>query len=267
MKKHLKKYVFISFILSFTLHSCYHAENEKIIASSNYITKEIKNIAPFNKIILMGSPDVEYRQNKENKSTIRIYGSDNLIDKVETTIHNGTLEIKLQPGTSYNGEGRLKVILSSPQLDQASIIGSGDIDLIDILQGKDLKLEINGSGDIDAKKLKYESVNLFISGSGDIDLRNVNSNKIVAEIHGSGDIKLKGKTNEGSYSIAGSGDIQATQLTAQSVHTSVMGSGDISCNAQQKLEGNISGSGNISYSGNPKQLQLNGKNKNYHKIQ
>ncbi len=266
MKKSLKIHGFISLILLFTISSYCNANNKKIIASSNYITKEIKDVASFTKIILTGSPDVEYRQNKGNKSTIQIYGSDNLIDKVETRIHNGALEIRLQPGTSYSGDSRLKIILSSPQLDEASIMGSGDIDLIGTLQGENLKLHINGSGDIDAENLKYESVYLLISGSGDIDLENINSKRLSAGIQGSGDIKLKGKTNEGIYSIDGSGDIQATQLTAESVRASIAGSGDINCNALQRLEGRISGSGDISYSGNPEQLRLDGKDKSFHRI-
>lgn len=96
---------------------------QSITPSKKYITKELNNVSNFSSIRVLGSPDVEYRQSSDSKTTVSIYGSDNLVDLLEVSTVNGVLQVNIKKGVKIlSGERRLKVIASSPSLDDANAI-------------------------------------------------------------------------------------------------------------------------------------------------
>lgn len=61
---------------------------QSITPSKKYITKELNNVSNFSSIRVLGSPDVEYRQSSDSKTTVSIYGSDNLVDLLVELVGN-----------------------------------------------------------------------------------------------------------------------------------------------------------------------------------
>mgnify|MGYP003451658651 FL=1 len=124
---------------------------------------------------------------------------------------------------------------------------------------KDFKLSISGSGDIEGKQIYCANLDLSINSSGDIELDHIVANHVESKITGSGDITLEGKAKTANYGISGSGDIEANKLMVNTVHAKISGSGDITCFATQSLSGGVSGSGTVSYRGNPKNIEFSRK--------
>ena len=154
---------------------------QTVTPSKKYITKELNNVSNFSSISVLGSPDVEYRQSNGSKTTVSIYGSDNLVDLLEVSTVNGVLQVNIKKGVKIlSGERRLKVIASSPSLNQVNIKGSA----------QKATLTVNGSGDISAEKLAATNVVATVAGSGDIVC--YASRQLDARVSGSGDIKYKG---------------------------------------------------------------------------
>ena len=58
---------------------------QTVTPSKKYITKDLNNVGTFSSIRVLGSPDVEYRQSSGSKTTVSIYGSDNLVDLLEVS--------------------------------------------------------------------------------------------------------------------------------------------------------------------------------------
>lgn len=158
-----------------------------------------------------------------------------------------------------SGERRLKVIASSPSLNQVDIKGSADVYLKGTIKGNDLNLNIAGSGDIEAENLQYTNIFALVKGSGDIDLKNVKATTVVSEVNGSGDINMKGSAQKATLTVNGSGDISAEKLAATNVVATVAGSGDIVCYASGQLDARVSGSGDIEYKGSPSVVNKQGK--------
>ena len=75
-----------------------------------------------------------------------------------------------------------------------------------------------------------------------------------ATISGSGDITLNGKTTDFEVRVSGSGDVNAYDLSALNVTANVSGSADIEVTATEMIQARVSGSGDISYRGNPKKI-------------
>ena len=88
-------------------------------------------------------------------------------------------------------------------------------------------------------------------GSSDISVSNVKNRSLTVSINGAGDLTASGKTGIFSANISGSGNVSARDLHADEVDISIDGSGDAVVYSSEKLRASIEGAGDISYYGNP----------------
>lgn len=227
-----------------------NAQQTVVEGSKTYTTKKV-NVDSFKHLVLTGSPDVVYTQTNSGKPQVEIYGPDNLVALLETNVEDNKLIIKFKENTSVRHKGKFEVRVSAPEVKSMEVKGSGDITLANTIKTTKLSLSVQGSGDIEGKKLECEILDLSVQGSGDIKLENIKSTDLKAQVAGSGDIELGGSSKSASYRVNGSGDIKATDLKAEDVQANVNGSGNIRCHATKALKGSVNGSGTVRYKGNP----------------
>ena len=275
------KTICIAFATLLTTSSCALSAqdwgNKRIKESKNYVTKEIK-VGDFNKIVLNGSAGVTYTQ-KPGKPQVIVHTSDNIAEALDIHEKGGTLYISFKKGYSVSYT-KLEINASSASLNETVMNGSGDITLGDLDTDGTLRIQLNGSGDIEGKDIRCINATVSLAGSGDIALRSMECKELTttvagsgdvvlngvrtasaqASVAGSGDLTLRGEAAEVQYSVAGSGDLHASELKAKSVNASVAGSGDITCHATDYLRARTTGSGSIGYKGKPKELDLPKKN-------
>jgi hypothetical protein len=120
--------------------------------------------------------------------------------------------------------GRLQVDLSGPALREATLNGSGSIELQDLDQDH-LRLRIRGSGTASGNG-KVQSLQLEIMGSGSAHLARLAETNADVTIDGSGDADVA-PVGAARVTIAGSGDVRLHAQPAQ-LSTHVYGSGRIS---------------------------------------
>lgn len=259
MKQGLLSITIIAMLI-FSTNAC--SQSTRVTGSKNYITKEVK-VDNFTEIKLTGSPDVIYTQSP-GKAKVEIYGSDNIVDLIETYVKDGALIVQFKSNTQINNSGKLEVRVNSAQLNRVNITGSGDVTFANGIKGTDnLTLSIQGSGDIGGTNITCQNLSIAIQGSGDIQLNEIASSFTKVAISGSGDIELNGKSKKAEYSVSGSGDISAEGLMVEDLSARVSGSGDIKCYATTTLKAHVGGSGDIEYKGNP---QVESSRKGVHKL-
>lgn len=275
------KTICIAFATLLTTSSCALSAqdwgNKRIKESKNYVTKEIK-VGDFNKIVLNGSAGVTYTQ-KPGKPQVIVHTSDNIAEALDIHEKGGTLYISFKKGYSVSYT-KLEINASSASLNETVMNGSGDITLGNLDTDGSLRIQLNGSGDIEGKDIRCINATVSLAGSGDIALRSMECKELTttvagsgdvvlngvrtasaqASVAGSGDLTLRGEAAEVQYSVAGSGDLHASELKAKSVNASVAGSGNITCHATDYLRARTTGSGSIGYKGKPKELDLPKKN-------
>lgn len=250
----------ITFMIAILVLFAIKIQAQSVTPSKKYITREVSSVTDFSSIHVLGSPDVEYRQSGDSKTTVSVYGSDNLVDLLEVATVNGVLNVKFKEGVKIlAGERRLKVIASSPSLVNVDVLGSADVNLKGTVRGSDLRLNVSGSGDIEADDLRVTNITAIVKGSGDISLKKVKAAQVNSQVNGSGDIEVQGVAEQAILSLSGSGDITAGKLAATRVTAKVTGSGDIECNATRQLDATVFGSGDIEYAGNPSVVNKQGK--------
>ncbi len=93
-----------------------------------------------------------------------------------------------------------------------------------------------------------------VNGASDVHLNSIRSDDFNIRLTGSGDITANGNTKALYVTITGSGDINAKKLIAQKATVDLKGSADVTITAQKTLDISISGSGDITYFGNPERI-------------
>ena len=213
--------------------SCSAQWGKTIKGNGNNVTIE-RSTGDYDGIAVSGWFDVDLVSGNEGDITLQ--GDENLLEYIITEVKDGKLVIKTEKGvnlksSSWKSEIRITVPVES--ISSVSMSGSGDI--------------------VGKTKIKSDKFSTAMSGSGDITL-DIDSNLISASMSGSGDITLSGKTTDFDATVSGSGDIEAYNLEADNVSATVSGSADIQVTAKKSIKARVSGSGDISYRGNPEKV-------------
>lgn len=224
----MKKIITLSLVV-FTV-SCSAQWGKKIKGNGNTVTID-RSVGDYDAVALSGWFDVDLVDGKEGE--ISLEGESNLLEYIKTEVKDGKLVIKVEKGVNLKPSSWDEGIRITVPIETIS------------------SLALSGSGDIVGKKIiKTDNFKTAMSGSGDITI-SVQANSVVASMSGSGDINLSGSTKDFQASISGSGDIKAYDLEADNVDAKVSGSADIKVTANKMLKARVSGSGDISYRGNP----------------
>ena len=189
------------------------------IQGSGNIISESRELNNFTSIILLGSIDVNIKTSESNNCVV--VADDNLIPYIKTEVVNNKLNISLNE--SYSSEEKLVVNINTPNYDEVSLSGSGNINILDFKNNnlslnisgsgnitgngevETLVVKINGSGNLMSNEIKSKSATITINGSGDGEV--FASDSISAKINGSGNIKYFGNPENVDSIINGSGDI------------------------------------------------------------
>lgn len=118
---------------------------------------------------------------------------------------------------------RLKITVIAPNVRRFEVQGSGDLE-IRRLESPDVDLTLSGSGDISARG-KVEVVRVDSSGSGHAELSDLKAKDATLDLSGSGGAALFA-TGKAKIDISGSGDVEL-RTEPKSVSSEINGSGEI----------------------------------------
>lgn len=228
----MKKAIVLTLVLAITA-SCSAQWGKKIKGNGEKVTID-RSTNDYDAIAVSGWFDVDLVDGKEGQLTLE--GESNLLEYITTEVKNGKLIIKTEKNVNLkpsNWNSGIRITVPVESVSSISLSGSGDI--------------------VGKTTIKVEKLETAMSGSGDITL-DIDTNSVGARMSGSGDITFSGNTANFTASISGSGDIKAFELEADNVEATVSGSADIKVTANKSLTARVSGSGDITYKGNPEKL-------------
>ena len=228
---------------------------------------EVREVGHFRAVASSLPANVYYVQ--ADKQEVRVESTEELAPKVLTTVEDGILTLKLEPGRYP--KLILRVTVSSPDIEKLSVSGSGNLfhegvlhasgslalkvsGSGDIVTGeidsRDFEAQCSGSGSIRADKLACDDFDGQVSGSGTIHVGIVSCDDFEAGVSGSGGFTVNKLTSTGGASVrvSGSGDVVLKEAAVDgNMDLKTGGSGDITINGScHDLTASTSGSGNIS---------------------
>ncbi|WP_143305043.1 head GIN domain-containing protein [Chitinophaga vietnamensis] len=199
------------------------------VKGSGNVIKEERKISSFHRLKVDGSMNVELSQG-DTKAVVE--ADDNIVPVIELVNDgNGTLTVRFKRNTSISTHHDITVYLTSNEVDDIALAGSGDLKFNNKFSSKeDVKISLTGSGNVNGA---------------------IAAPAVKASISGSGNIHISGETRDVNVSIAGSGDFFGEELMAENASVKIMGSGDARVHASVKLDAKIAGSGDVKYKGTP----------------
>ncbi len=240
------------------------------IRGNGHIEEQSRALSGFTAITSTGSVDVYVKQG--NAFSVVVRADDNLLSYIKTEVKNNTLIISVT--RNIWRAKTLEVHITMKNLQKVVLTGSGDFyckspfttqnlqfiltgsgDAKAVLKAKNVQVKVSGSGDVDVSGI-HGNLGIEVNGSGDITATGLQLETCSLKVAGSGGVELKGRTDQLTMVVAGSGDVAAGGLAAVNVNAHNTGSGDVFVNAIDKLEVSLSGSGDLSYTGNPAVLKV-----------
>lgn len=197
-----------------------------ITGNGNIVTQD-RHLDRFDGVKCSGSVDIEITN--DNTQSVKVEADDNILPYLITNVEDGLLDVHLRSNNVFH-DIHAKVYVSSPSLNGLYVTGSGSITSKNALKdNQQIECKLTGSGDIDAM---------------------LDAPRVIANIGGAGIITLQGRTKNFKVSITGSGDLKAKSLLSENTEIKVTGSGSAHVFASVSLTANVTGSGDIYYSGN-----------------
>jgi len=117
------------------------------------------------------------------------------------------------------------------------------------------RIELEGSGSVNASGVLSGDASVSISGSGSATLTELQLTSLTADLSGSGATRVSGSATGSTVDVSGSGDYDGSALTTRQTRIDVSGSGQARVNVGEQLSATVSGSGDVVYTGNPPVVQ------------
>lgn len=193
-------------------------------------TTQQRTIGAVTAVKLLTSGDL--RITTGESPTLSITAGANQLDDLTSVVDNGTLILDSNAGMT--GGGDISYALVVPAISQLELRGSGDA---------------TGTGVVDG------DFSLIVSGSGAANLTGLDVPSVAVNLSGSGDATLGGQADAQEVDLSGSGGYDGSGLTTGQTGVQVTGSGDAQVNVSGRLSATISGSGDISYTGSPTEVE------------
>jgi len=237
--------------------------------------KETRNVGTFTKLSFRIPGKLILKQG--SPQSVVLEGDKETLSKIETEVDGGRLTIGRENHRwmdwNWRDEKKITAYVTVSNIEALSVSGSGDL----VGDGKfstgDLDLKVSGSGslniEVDAKgqleadvsgsgdlsiKGSSQSLESSVSGSGKVSVTASISGKADISVSGSGKVSASGTAQQIKATISGSGKVLAADLEVSKCEVRISGSGDVEINVKDALEANISGSGSVTYKGNPSQV-------------
>lgn len=185
------------------------------------IASETRELENFDKISLSGGYESVVLQEGARES-IALEAKGVELDKIETKVKNGRLEVGMKKGNYRNTDIRLTITYR--KLSGIDNSGSSDIVTKTPIKGDSFVFNSSGSGNF----------------KGEFDVR-----KLEINISGSSDMHLSGKADKQDIAISGSGDVDAAALKGSEASVAISGSGDVDLNINGPVRTSVSGSGKV----------------------
>ncbi len=219
-------------VLSLLLAGCgLFQRGERVITGSGRVTSETRAVTGIERVTLEGLGEVTVQEGAADALTIE--AEDNLLPLITSVVEGGNLRLGFDRATwrdSIRPTQPIRYVLTMRALQA---------------------FDLNGSGSLRANSLHADSLMLTINGTGDVTIDYLEASRLDLRLTGAGDVTLAGQVDTQDIEIGGSGQYQAGDLDSGTTSITISGSGDTVVWVRDDLSINITGSGTVSYFGDP----------------
>ena len=234
----MKKCLIFAAVCTVLFASCKFEINDGLrIEPSSKIVKNEYKLSAFDQLEVNAIANVKFIQGSEGDYRVVLSCPDNYVMLFKFEVEkDGELEIGFVHNNTNIEATNVDVTVYAPQLR---------------------KLDNSGVASVEAERLKGDRLKVENSGVGSVYLYGLQIDDIEVDCSGVGSMELGGKADRATLECSGVGGITADKLQAKTVKADVSGVGGIKCYASERIEGNVSGVGSLTFDGKPQEKKLN----------
>lgn len=177
---------------------------------------------------------------------VQVTTNKNIMEYVEIGVNNGSLDIGMRRGNSYDVE-RLEARLSPEGFTVFAASGGVNLSSVEPLQiGSGAVFAVSGGADVDLS-LSCLNLVLAVSGGADVDFNQLNANDIDLAVSGGAGVEMRGACNALEVEVSGGADVELGGLCAKSVVANASGGADLEVFATDSYKLDASGAADIEY--------------------
>ncbi len=229
-------YVFNFFlVLTALLTSCngliHLGDGINNVKASDVVITEDRPLSGFTRIDVRTVGSVVLSQGASESVTVS--GPDNIVPLIKTSVSNHTLIIESDPNLSITNLNSINMLTFTIVVRELN------------------SLVVSGLADISMDGLTTSELAVTMSGAGNLTLDQLTADDLRIEVSGLGNIEAAGEVTTANINISGAGGVHAPDLKITTAEVSIPGLGGATLWVTDRLTGTISGSGNVSYYGEP----------------
>jgi hypothetical protein len=204
--------------------------DDGVVTGSGRVVERAVPASAFDRLRVEGAFDVQVTLGEPESVTVRI--DDNLVDRLDAGITDGTLHIRLEPPTSVR-DATLEANVVVSVLSGIEVAGASSVRVAGSLETDDLRLEVAGASTLD----------LLVDATS-IDLG----------VYGASTVTLGGSASELTSIVAGASSVSALDLTAGTLDADIEGASTLIVNVTTSISARVSGASTLLYGGTPEIL-------------
>lgn len=195
--------------------------NGKSVRCKGPVVTKALDLTGFDSITLNGGCDIEFIQ--QSDFLVSVEANEEVFEHLDYHVEGNTLVLEAKDKVNIIAD-KYNVTIGLPVLKNFTVNGAGDVDLKNgYSAADDLKIEVNGAGDLDFTGVRVPALSISVNGAGDIDADDLEVQDLKISVNGAGDAKVSGKADRASFSVAGVGGIDARNLDCEDIETSKSG--------------------------------------------
>ncbi len=178
---------------------------------SGVLVTEQRDVSGFDRVSFEGFGTLIITHGSEESLTIE--AEDNILPRIETRVHGGTLEI------GFDTDRWKDIVRPTKSITYTLTV-----------------ITLDG---------------IALSGAGSIEARGIDVERFDVELSGAGSIEISGFAAAQEINVSGAGSYDSAELQSEHIDVNISGAGAATVWATESLDVNISGVGNVSYYGDP----------------
>ena len=216
----MKKILFLAATALFCA-SCFHVNSnfkgfsgiggKNAVKGEGPVISKSFDFKDFDAIEVNGQADIDFIQGDAWEVTLRT--QENIFDYVDYRVDGSTLVIQLKDKKTAQAEV-YDLTVQAPVLRRVAVNGAGDFNILGgLVSDGDLKVEVNGAGDMEFNRIRCKAFSIQANGAADVQANDIDVESVGIQVNGAGDVNLSGKAGRADLEVNGAGDIDATSLT------------------------------------------------------
>jgi len=219
-----------------------------VVRGSGNVVTETYDVTGFTQVEMETVGTLYIEQGATDSLTVET--DDNILPLLIVHNGNGLLSLSDQASGQLLPSAGIIFRLTARDLRKVTGSSSGDI-VVGPVETDRLEVHLNASGRVDMDSVTADEFALSSTGSGNLSVDAVTAQAVEIRMYASGNVDVAGETDTLNAEIGSSGHLLAGDLQSREAIVAASASGRATVHATEKLDVSISGSGDVSYYGDP----------------